>query len=258
LFASDVKYNDNNFNNINHKEKLAGLYAGYQKNKESVLFEGYFLPQIIKNITIKSTRYTIGARMQGSILEGIKYDIEFPYQFGKQSHKRIKAHALHADLLHEFKKAFWQPTVMLEYNHATGDKDPKDSVTNTFIPLYQSTHEPYGIMDFFRWQNMREVALGVSLSLTKKLRLAPQTNFFWLMSTNDSWYDSAGSVLRTKTTGRRKHYVGQEISLRAYYDFNKNIKFETGAAHFFTAKFVQESGANDDADWVYAQVSFKY
>ena len=113
-------------------------------------------------------------------------------------------------------------------------------------------------MDFFRWQNMREVAFSVNLFLTEKLKLTPQTNCFWLMSTNDSWYDSTGTALRNVKKGLRSYHVGQEVSLRANYDFTKNLKWETGYAHFFTGKYVAISGANDDADWVYTQLYFKY
>ena len=60
------------------------------------------------------------------------------------------------------------------------------------------------------------------------------------------------------TKGRIKHYVGEEISLRAAYDFNKNTKFELGAAHFFTGKYVQASGPNEDVNWVYSQLSLKF
>jgi len=105
---------------------------------------------------------------------------------------------------------------------------------------------------------MREAALRVDLALTDKLKLTPQTNFFWLMSTNDSWYDSGGIALRSLTIGRRSHYVGQEVSLRATYNLNKTTKWETGYAHMFPGKYVTISGSNDDVDWVYSQLNFKY
>lgn len=258
LFGADVKYDDDNFNYIQYKEKIMGIYGGYKINKELSRIEFYFLPQTIHNNTTKSTRYTAGARLQGSIPGEILYDFEFPYQFGKNNNKTIKAYAFHGDLSREFQTLFWEPKLVFEYNQASGDKNPNDSTNNTFIPLYQNTHEPYGLMDFFRWENMREVALSLNLSLTNKLKLIPQVNFFWLMSTNDSWYSSTGAVLRTDNTGLRSHYVGQEISLRSIYDLNKNIKLECGYAHFFTGGYVKDSGANNDADWAYTQIVFKY
>jgi hypothetical protein len=258
LFGADVKYDDDNFNYIQYKEKIMGLYGGYKINKELSKIEFYFLPQTIRNNTTKSTRYTAGIRFQGSIPGEILYDIELPYQFGNLNNKKIKAYAFHADLSRAFQAVLWEPKLVFEYNHASGDKNSNDSTNNTFIPLYQSTHEPYGLMDFFRWENMREIALSVNLSVTNKLKLIPQVNFFWLMSTNDSWYSSTGAVLRTASSGLRSHYVGQEASLRASYEVSKNIKLESGYAHFFSGGYVKDSGANNDADWVYTQIAFKY
>ena len=83
-------------------------------------------------------------------------------------------------------------------------------------------------------------------------------NFFWLQSRFDSWYNSSGTALRSQTSGERGGFVGDELSLRVYYDFTRNIKWESGWAHFFTGGYVKDSGANDDADWFYTQMSLKY
>ena len=105
---------------------------------------------------------------------------------------------------------------------------------------------------------MRELALTAQLSLTEKLKLKPQTNFFWLESKSDSWYNSSGSVVRTKTSGDRDSYVGEELSLQLNYDINQNLKFETAVAHFFTGAYVRDTGANDDTNWFYTQLIVKY
>lgn len=259
IYAYNVPYDPNHFNALQYKEKITGIYAGYQRNKTAMLIEGYFLPQLIHNNTTKASRYTAGLRLKGHMPADIMYDLEFPYQFGTTNHKSIKAYAFHIDLSRQFWSMPWQPRVTLAYDEASGDKDSRDSESNTFIPLYQSTHEPYGLMDFFRWENMRNLEFNVNLSLTEKLKLIPQVDFFWLMSTKDSWYDSTGAALRSiPTRGRINHHVGEEVSLRAAYELNKNVKMEIGTAHFFTGKYVAETGSNDDANWVYSQLSMKF
>ena len=259
LYGHNVVFHPKLFDTMQYKEKIAGIYAGYQKDKASTLIEGYFLPLLTHNNTTKASRYTAGLRLQGRIPAEIMYDIEFPYQFGTTNNRTIRAYAFHIDLSRQFWSALWQPKVTLAYDEASGDRNARDGESNTFIPLYQSTHDPYGLMDFFRWQNMRNLELGTTLYLTEKLKLIPQVDFFWLMTTNDSWYDSGGTAVRSMPTkGLIKHYVGEEISLRASYDFNKNTKFELGAAHFFTGKYVQASGPNEDVNWVYSQLSLKF
>ncbi|MFH1440806.1 MAG: alginate export family protein [Candidatus Omnitrophota bacterium] len=256
LFAEVVKYNTDNFNKIQHKEKLMGAYVGCMWDKIAMFIEGYFLPQIIRG-DAKTSRYTVGSRIHGKLFSNLLYDFELPYQFGKTAGKTIKAYAIHFDLTAGYSSVPLGPVFNIIYNQASGDKNPNDKKTNTFIPLYQSTHAPYGLMDFFRWENMREFAAKITLNINQQFRIIPQTNFFWLMSKNDSWYNSSGTALRTKTTGDRDYYVGQEISLRIQYDFIKNIKLEVGGAHFFTGGYVKDTGPNNDADWLYAQISFK-
>ena len=258
LYAQDVKYDDNNFNRSLDEEYLTGIYSGYQKDKKSFLLEGYFLTQGVTTTDAPVKRYTVGSRWQGKLPAEILCDVEIPFQFGHSGKKDIRAFALHADLAREFSSWFLKPKWTLELNQASGDKDPNDSVVNTFNPLYQSTHTPYGDLDFFRWQNMREVAVNVNLAVTQKLKLRPQTNFFWLDSKSDAWVNSSGTTLRSQTSGERGYYVGQELSLKANYEVNKNIKLESGYAHFFTGGYIHDTGADDDADWLYTQVAVKY
>ena len=108
-----------------------------------------------------------------------------------------------------------------------------------------------------RWENMRNPEFNIIFSPNEKFRFTPQIDFFWLQSKNDSWYNSAGTAVRP-INNKAHNYVGSESSLRFYYDFTKNIKFETGYAHFFAGGYLKYSGANDDADWIYSQLTVKF
>jgi hypothetical protein len=263
LYGQEVKYDDDRFNASRNEDMLAGAYVGYQKHKRAPLVEGYYLAMIDIKGTNDNHRYIVGVRCLATLAAGIALDIEVPYQFGQTGTttagtKDIRAYAVHADMSKSFDSAPWKPKVSVSYDQASGDKDPNDGASNTFIPAYQSTHDPYGLMDYFRWQNIRNPELRVTFSPTGKFRFTSQVDFFWLERKSDSWYNSSGSKVRTKTSGDRSAYVGSEISLRLYYDFTKNIKGEAGYAHFFPGGFVRDTGPDDDADWVYAQVSYKF
>lgn len=263
LYGQDVKYDDDKFNNSRSEEFLTGFYGGYQKHKMAPLIETYFLEMKDLKGTSNIQRYTVGAHLQHTIAEGTVLDLEFPYQFGHTGSatvkkKEIKAYAFHADVTKGWEAVQWKPKLMISYDEASGDKDPNDSANNTFIPLYQSTHEPYGLLDFFRWQNMRNSEISTIFSPTEKFKFTPQADFFWLQSKFDSWYNSSGTAVRSKTSGDRGYFVGTELSLRVYYDFNKNLKLESGYAHFFPGGYVKDSGVDDDVDWFYSQMAFKF
>ena len=258
FYARNVKTITHAFDNSYADEVLSGTYFGYQKYAVAPLFEGYYLSLVNTQAKNDIHRYTVGARLKALIAFGATVDIEVPYQFGNDAGKQVRAYAFHVDIAKSFESIAWRPKISLAYDLASGDKKVTDNANNTFIPLYQSTHEPYGIMDFFRWENMRNPELSVTFSPTEKLRLIPQVDFFWLDSKYDSWYSSSGTALRTNTTGVRSSYVGNEASLRFCYDFTKNIKAGIGYAHFFTGGYVKETGVHADADWIYSQIIIKY
>lgn len=259
FYAQAVKYDDHNFDRSSHDEWISGVYVGFNgAEKDQHTLEAYVLPQVNDrgNQTIK--RYTVGGRWQGPVVEKVKGEMEFPYQFGSYGENTIEAYAFSVSLWRQVESWPGRPTFTVEYDQASGDKDPDDSVSNTFNPLYPSSHTPYGIIDFWRWQNMREVEFRSAFNLTKKLQVQPQTDFFWVENTNDAWYGASGSVLRNSTGAGAKHYVGQEVALLLTYNWSSHLKWEGGYAHFFSGPYAQQSGANDDANWIYTQLSIKY
>lgn len=260
LYGQDVKYDDLNFNKSSDNEFLGGFYGGYRKDRISPLYEAYFLTQIIKSLSSDTERYTVGGQFEGRlfIFKDVLWNLEVPYQFGKTGSTDISAYAVHFDLSKVFADWIGAPKFTLTFELASGDRKKGNGTTNTFIPLYQTTHDPYGIMDFFRWQNMREVEASVIFSLSSKLKLQPQVDFFWLDSTKDNWVNSSGTTLRSGTTNSVSSFVGTESSLRAFYEIAKNIKFEVGYAHFSAGGFARDTGDNDDADWAYSQITIKY
>lgn len=263
LYGQDVKYDDDKFNASRSEDFLAGFYGGYQEHKMAPLVEAYFLDLRDIKGTTDNQRYTVGARLQQTIAEGTVLDLELPYQFGRAgsaaSRKRgIKAYAFHADLTKSWEALPWKPKFTAAYDEASGDNDPNDSVTNTFNPIYQSTHEAYGQLDFFRWQNVRNPEISATFSPAEKFKFTPQADFFWLQSKFDSWYNSSGTAVRSKTSGDRGYFVGSEVSLRLYYDINKYLKFESGYAHFFPGGYMKDSGSDDDTDWFYSQLALKF
>lgn len=259
LYAQNVKTNRYSFDTSYAGDTLSGTYFGYQENDTAPLFEGYFLS--LDNVRGKNDihRYTAGARFKATIAPGTVIDIEIPYQFGEDAGRDVRAYAVHADISKTFGTVAWKPKIGFSYDQASGSKKLDGGRNNTFIPLYQNIHGPYGLMDFFRWENIRNPELSVTFFPTDKFSFRPQMDFFWLESKNDAWYNASGAIVRTRPAGGKcSSYVGSEASLRFYYDFGKNIKFESGYAHFFPGDYVRNTGSADGADWVYSQLVIKY
>lgn len=202
-------------------------------------------------------RYTVGSRARGPLWKiedcgTLGYGVEAAYQFGHRSRDDIDAYMLHSDINYQWEHK-WKPTVILEGNLASGDKRALDGETNTFNPLFGSSHTPYGIIDFTRLQNLREIALSGQIQPTKKLKARVELHNFWLDSKRDSWYDSKGSSLGKDSAGKSGRNIGHELDVIVTYTYNKFMKFEVGAAHFTGGTFARNVGRKDNANLLYLQ-----
>lgn len=209
-------------------------------------------------------RYTVGSRWRGPIYKWdgcgtLGYGLEGAYQFGHLSNDEISAYMLHADVNYVWEHP-WKPKVTLLGNLASGDDEPGDGKSNTFSPLYGSSHYAYGIIDFTRLQNLREVALTGSIDPTEKLRVQSGLHKFWLDSPTDAWYTALGNPgsFGRDVDGKSGRELGEEIDLTFTYKYSKCLSFETGAAHFFPGEFAKNKGKDDGANFFFFQTYFKF
>lgn len=207
-------------------------------------------------------RQTVGSRAYGSAWKEagcgeLLYDIEGGYQFGHHSTDSISAYFLHGDTTYQW-DCDWKPALQLVGNIASGDRTPDDGQTNTFNHLYGSTHTPYGIIDFVRLQNLREIAVVGTAEPTKKLKCQLEYHWFWLDSKTDSWYDAAGVSLGRSKEGLWGRAIGQEADLITTYKQNQFLTWEAGYAYFMPGTFAKNAGHPDTANFVYLQAMFTF
>jgi hypothetical protein len=218
---------------------------------------------------------TIGARVksQAGQLSGFDYTAEVAYQVGQifqtnKSTRRLEqqAVAVHASGGYTAEEVLWKPRFGLEYDYASGDRNPTDGDSQSFQNLFPSNHDKYGFMDEFSWRNIHDLRAQVNVHPTKALDLELDYHAFWLADTHDYWYRSNGySTLRTRTPDGRdvrtigaSNFAGHEIDLTATYDFSKNVKLQTGYSHFFAGEYLADTGPADDADFGYIMTTFVY
>ena len=79
----------------------------------------------------------------------------------------------------------------------------------------------------------------------------------FLDTPKDSFYSAARAVTRTAAASLSdvSPHVGNEIDLTVDYKLNNYVNVHAGYSHFFAGKYLQETGANDDADFVYVQTT---
>jgi hypothetical protein len=206
-------------------------------------------------------RYTVGTRWRGPLYKDecgtLGYGFETAYQFGHRSSDDIRAYMLHLDLNYTWDHP-WKPKVVLEGNVASGDRVWGDGETNTFVTSYGASHTPYGVIDFTRLSNLREIALSGHIEPNDKTKLRLELHKYWLDSRTDAWYSAVPGSFPRDRSGQSGRDIGGEIDVVGSYKVNKWATVEVGAAHFFPGNFAKKHGRHDAANYFYVQTVFNF
>jgi hypothetical protein len=260
FFANVVIPEDRHFNTEPHADDVFVLYCGWKQFPGGV-WEGYFLVRDDDRRGFPDREiYTFGTRIAAKYPgnDAIDYSIELVGQTGDLPDSvDQEAFAAHFGGGYTFKNHAWTPRIGLEYNYSTGDDDPTDGDNETFDNLYPTNHLHYGYMDRFSWRNMHDFAIRAKAKPMEKLTIKCDLHFFWLDDADDAWYNAGGGVIRPGTPGADE-FVGEEIDLVASYKYNKNLSFSAGYSHFFAGDFVDDTGSDDDADWLFFQTVYSF
>ena len=271
---------------VNWDETFWGVYSQSKGIIPKGIAEFYFLGDNANNNSPNNVGtvqrgnsprdiYTLGTHLKSAPggIHGWDYDVEVAGQFGQYQYPRgtpvvingekldHQAYAIHLEGGHSFTNAWARPRVGVFYNQASGDHDPYDDEHTTFVNLYPTNHKFYGFMDFFSWQNLRQVALTTTWFPVGKLKVTLNFYVNWLLTTDDFSYNVAQGARTTGGYGinpENQAHFGQEVDLILNYPVLKWLNLEAGYGHFFTGQYVNESlqntGGSHDANWYYVQI----
>lgn len=201
--------------------------------------------------------FTPGARIDGAVDGVLDYKLEGAYQFGDWGGDDLSAYAVAAVVGHTFEPE-WKPRIQLEYDYASGDDDPDDGDRGTFDALFPFGHYYQGFMDLVGWKNSHTLQLSGFAEPHADWKLRLDVLSFWQAEGEDAWYDAALRPVRRDATGDSDDHIGVEVDLSARWAAAKGLDVQMGYSHFFAGAFVDDTGFDDDQDWVWlmATVSF--
>lgn len=289
--ARPVQIKEEVFNDSDAADNLFGLYAGTEalgfQTMELYFFyrdKGDAQPDLdpANQLDPRGTWNgpaqriaTIGTRWQSQKggLNGWDYTVEAAFQWGDvwtldRSGPALdhRAFAAHVSGGYTFEKLRWHPRLGLEYNFASGDRDPADGRSQSFQNLFPSNHEKYGYLDEFAWRNLHNVRVQLKTDIVRNLQAEVNYHAFWLAETTDYWFRSNGfSTLRTTTPGGRDvrtinadRFAGHEIDFVVKWFPAKWLQVDTGYSHFFPGEYLRQTGPSDGADFAYVQAVVKF
>ena len=217
---------------------------------------------------------TLGTRWKSKpgALRGFDYTAEFAWQFGDlwtgdRTTPRLKHRAFALAILggHAWENAPWTPHIGIEYDFASGDKNPGDGSSQSFQNLFPSNHAQYGFMDALGWRNLHDARFSLSAKPRKNVEVTFDYHAFWIADTSDYWYGSSGnSILRTVTSGNdvrtigARNFAGHELDFTTSWKVNAHLSVLVGYSHFFAGDYLRDTGAHSDADFGYLQATLGF
>ena len=186
--------------------------------------------------TGKLDEKTIGLRWAGS-RSRFDYDVEAAAQLGHISTDRIRAWACSVVLGHTFPSRF-KPRVFIQYDVASGDKNPNDGIRGTFDQLYRSVHDQHGLADQVGWQNLKTIRSGIRFSFGPNWMVAASFVDWSLATTSDGFYNSSGLLVARDPKRLSGGHVGTEYDLQMSYRSNRRLEIGAGVGYMRGARFL--------------------
>jgi hypothetical protein len=225
---------------------LEGLYGQIRNVVPCSVIEPYFLwrrspGQKMGTGALATADFgTTGFRWAGKLPLGFDYDSEIAMQKGSLSTDSVSAWASHLQLGYKPESmGGLNMRYIVEYNFASGDKNSKDRVHNTFDQLYASGHDKLDLADLIGWKNIQHIRTGPEFTLSRKWSSSFKYSDYWLANAADALYNSSGSVVARSTKGTAGRWVGQEFDATLVYSPSKISQLGAGFAYLAPGTFLK-------------------
>jgi len=244
------------------KDRLIGYYTT-AKAFGGTLIDQYLIHRSTdKNVSFGPSgsgevdNYTAGLRLKKSYISGIDYELEAAQQFGEFRGKDVQATMAIAILGYTLDHP-WKPRAAFEFDYGSGDTNGSDNKMTTFDNLHPTNHLFYGYIDFASLQNINNYHYQISAKPTKKSRIQIGMHHLYLDTPKDSYYNVARGVART-ASGPVSTHLGDELDVTVDYKVNDFLNTQLGYSHFIAGRYLKQTGAHDNANFVYVQTVFSF
>lgn len=245
---------------------LYGVYTSFDRLIPHATLEPYLLWSVAPGRVALSengnglgslSEITGGARLAGTA-GAIDYDVEMNKQTGSLGPKTIDAWAGHWNAGYVLTKVRAKPRPFVEYDYASGNKNPAGPTWGTHDEIFPSSHNKMDFADQFGWRNIKDLRIGVQEKLGSRWTLNQVVDNVWLATKNDSMYSSSGAIsVRTNRNVTSTH-AGTELELIVECKQNKHISFGFGWAHLFPGAFLHQTTAGRDYNYPFAYSTYVF
>jgi hypothetical protein len=131
----------------------------------------------------------------------------------------------------------------LQFDGASGDRNPNDHVLNTFNPLFPNGYY-VTLSGYTGYVNFIHLKPSVTLNPTRSLKLLLAIAGQWRESTQDAVYTQP-DIPVAGTAGRPGSYTGIYGQVRLDWSVTPQAAFAIEAVHFAIGDAVRQAGGHD-------------
>lgn len=208
--------------------------------------------------------HTLGARLHRPAAEAsFDYQFESIFQLGRSRMSKSattdldhRARYFHIEAGYTF-AAPGAPRLKLQYDYASGDKDPTDGQNNRFSGLFGSRSGdfgPSGIYGLVPRTNISSPGAHLSLMPGAGVETFMALRAYWLATVNDAWLVADIS----SPAGQAQSHIGNQVEFRVRWDVRPGrLRFQAGGAHLFAGD-LPASADKSDPTYFYAQTTVSF
>lgn len=189
--------------------------------------------------TANDARASLGLRHFGT-WQGLTYNNEFVYQFGKFGDEDISAWTVSFNVEKQF-ETIHPFTLGIKTEAISGESDDNDNTLNTFDALYPRVAY-FGRVARFGPSNLIDLHPYIS-SKIGPVNVIVDYVAFWRFSTNDGLYNPA--LILEYPSVNSERFIGNQIGAIAGYQINDFINIELESNVIFPGAFLKESNQGD-------------
>jgi hypothetical protein len=262
--ASVVTPLDEGISHHQEGNNIYAVYGGIDRVLPHSAIEPFVLWRIAPSVAVEDAAVKTGRldekaygfRVRGKDISHLDYRFELVEERGSAGPNGISSWGTTGGAGYRFSRTPWSPRVFTGFDYASGDKNPKDGIRNTFDTMYPTAHDRFGITDQFGWQNIVAGRAGVTIEPHHRWSVTGQYLDLWLASATDAVYNTSGGAIARDTTGRSGRHIGREADIYTWYEVNRETHVGVGVGHLLPGETLARITKGASYTYPYVAIEF--
>jgi hypothetical protein len=174
---------------------------------------------------------------------GFDWDVEAMGQNGGFADKTIKAWAVGSLAGYTFNAIYWKPRLGLQFDAASGNRDPNSNVLQTFNPLFPNGAY-FTLAGYTTYVNLIHFKQSLTLQPTNSVKILLAVAEQWRETTADAVY-AVPNIPLAGTAGQPGRYTGTYGQGRVDWTITRQLSFALEAVYFRVSDVIERAGGQN-------------